>query len=342
MMNTPNGLEQLIHEALTQLGWEADAKRVAERVRRLNQGLPREDEFSVLCGWLGRCELIHKLDQKQTPQTSTQAYQVPDLLAIFRVGDRQIPVLVEVKSKTGNVLSFRPDYFQRLTAYASAVKLPLLVAWKHYDVWTLFDIRHLQKRRTNFNTAFSTAMIENLLGILAGDFSYSLQAGAGVHLRFRKEDLLHTTTTEGQTTQEWSVVCDDVHFTNGRGRRLRSLSPSVQSLFLAWDLEERERHTETHIVRDYLADGDALLFAHMALVRLLDFYTPMGGTINWRLLLSRSRILHGVEEFKSALNEAIKLSIVRLALNQRPRTLPNFLQGDSLARPAKGLLGAEL
>ena len=68
MPEPPEDLEHLVHEALTQLGWGADGKRIAARIWRLNIGLPREDEFSVVCGWLGQCELIHKLDQRQTPK----------------------------------------------------------------------------------------------------------------------------------------------------------------------------------------------------------------------------------------------------------------------------------
>jgi hypothetical protein len=30
-------------------------------------GLPVEDEFSVACAWLGKCQLLHKLDQHQVP-----------------------------------------------------------------------------------------------------------------------------------------------------------------------------------------------------------------------------------------------------------------------------------
>ena len=46
---TPPDAERLIQSVLAELGWDADASTVAARVRRLNVGLPREDEFSVVC-----------------------------------------------------------------------------------------------------------------------------------------------------------------------------------------------------------------------------------------------------------------------------------------------------
>ena len=79
----PPDLPRLIQEALAELGCDADAIAIAERVRRLDIGLPVEGEFSVVCAWLGKCQLLHKLDQHQVPVVFKQDFQVPDLLAKF-------------------------------------------------------------------------------------------------------------------------------------------------------------------------------------------------------------------------------------------------------------------
>ena len=230
MNQTPEDAERLVQEALTQLGWEADPKRIAARVWRLNLGLPREDEFSVVSTWLGRCDLIHKLDQKQTPTKSRDTFQVPDLLAVFRHENRSVPVLVEVKSSKENTLSFRPDYLLRLQNYAALVRLPVLIAWKHFGLWILFDISHLQKSQKNFNISFQSAMRENLLGILAGDFSYSLSIGSGVHLRFRKDELLSETRDGEGVEQQWKMTCDDVSFTDGAARVRKDFDAHIRRL----------------------------------------------------------------------------------------------------------------
>jgi hypothetical protein len=93
-----------VYEALAQLGWQGNKDEIVARVKRLNLGLPCEDEFSVVCVWLGRCELVHKLDQKQAPGISCQKFQVPDLMAVFRVKTQVIPVLIEVKLCKKNTL----------------------------------------------------------------------------------------------------------------------------------------------------------------------------------------------------------------------------------------------
>jgi len=84
--------DRLIQEVLAELGWEADPKSVADRVRRLNFGLPAEDEFIAICSWRGKARLVHKLDQHQAPLASRDAYQVPDLLAQF---ENAGPLLIE-------------------------------------------------------------------------------------------------------------------------------------------------------------------------------------------------------------------------------------------------------
>lgn len=326
MNQTPEDAERLVQEALTQLGWEADPKRIAARVWRLNLGLPREDEFTVVCTWLGRCHLIHKLDQKQTPAKSREDFQVPDLFAVFRYENRSVPVLVEVKSSKDNTLSFRPDYFQRLQNYAALVRLPILIAWKHLGLWVLFDASHFQKAQQNFNITFQNAIRENLLGILAGDFSYSLSVGAGLHLRFKKDELVAETPNGNGTEQQWKTTCDDVSFTDGSGRIRRDFGTQIQSLFLSWPLEQEETHTPTHITMSYVARGDQGLFAHMALVRLLDWQLPSGNSsINWRALLGQSPVLHGADDFGAAIRSALAQKVVHHVIHQVPVTTPAFL-----------------
>src|SRR5687768_16187509 len=74
------------------------AADVALRLEQLRRGLEPEDEFSLILTWLGRCHLVHKLGQEQLPVNSTEAFRVPDLLALFEHERRLVPVLIEVKA----------------------------------------------------------------------------------------------------------------------------------------------------------------------------------------------------------------------------------------------------
>lgn len=322
----PPDLPRLIQDVLAELGYDADVAAVAERVRRLDIGLPIEDEFSVLCAWLGKCQLLHKLDQHQVPIVSKQNFQVPDLLAKFSTQIANPPVLIEVKSKNDKLLSFKPDYLKRLQNYADLVGMPLLVAWKFHRVWMLFEVRHMKKAAKNFNITLNTTMKENLLGVLAGDVAYKIGAGAGIHLRLRKDKLLGSEKTDGNYTEQWAMTIDDVGFTDYEGVRRSDLDDEVQSLFTAWDLEETEGHTDSHVHLRYVAGEEGMQFAHTALVHLLNWESPNDDRPHWRGLLRKEQVTANLTSFSAALDLAFKQKVVSHVFHFQPHATPDFLR----------------
>lgn len=323
MSKTPPDADRLIQDVLAELGWSADASAIADRVRRLDVGLPCEDEFSVVCAWLGNCALLHKLDQQQVPVGSRSEFQVPDLLAMFTTQSTKSPVLIEVKSNKSKTLSLSPQYLRKLTNYAALLNLPLLIAWKFHGIWMLIEARHLKRADKNFNISLSDAMKENLLGVLAGDVAYKIGAGAGVHFGIRKDELL--SESDDGKTQQWRMVIDDVSFTDYDGNSRKDLSGEVQSLFTTWDLEEKEEHTDTHIKLGFVAGSEGMLFAHMALVRLLNWESPHDQGPNWRHLLRRERVTANVANFSAALETALHERVVYNVFNVEPHSMPDFL-----------------
>jgi len=322
-MQPEGDCDRLIQEVLSELGWEADPKTIAERVRRLDVGLPAEDEFTAICSWLGKALLVHKLDQHQAPLTSRDTYQVPDLLAQF---ENTGPLLIEVKSKTKQTLSFTPEYLERLTAYATLVNMPLLIAWKHHGIWTLFEARHLAKAHKNFNIRFGDALKENLLGVLAGDVAYKIAPGAGIRFRCKKEKLLATEEHDDTFTEQWQIRIDEVGFTVADGKAADALDPDVTTLFTTWDLAERQTHSDTHIELHFVADDDAgMMFGHMALTHLLNWTLPQGATINWRHAIRRDAVVSNMTNFGRALERALDQKVVRTILHQQPQSRPDFL-----------------
>lgn len=322
----PVDAARLIQEVLAELGWSADPADVARGVRRLDIGLPAEDEFSVVCAWLGKCELLHKLDQQQVPVASRAKFQVPDLLAKFTTQTNRAPVLIEVKSKQGNTLSFQPDYLERLINYSELVGVPLLIAWKFHGLWMLFEAKHLRKANKNFNIALGTAGQENLLGMLAGDVAYKIGAGAGIHLRFRKDSLISTEKSDDGWTEQWRMTIDDVAFSNYDGTRLTDLDSDVQSLFTAWDLEDHEEHTESRIYQRFVAGHEGIQFAHTALVRLLNWESPSDDRPHWRGLLRKEQVVANVANFSAALECAFRQKVVSHIFHFQPHAVPDFLR----------------
>lgn len=321
----PKDIAHLLHEALTQLGWSHDPQRLAQQLAQLNRGLPREDEFAVVCTWLGRCKLVHKLDQVQAPAASADAYQVPDLFALFEHDKLTIPVLVEVKSSTDQTLSFRPDYRERLLSYAKVLNLPMLIAWKHHSLWSLFEIEHMTVAEKNYNITLGKAMSESLLSTLAGDFSYTLPKGTGLHLRMRKEELLSTERQGNELHEEWRMIIDDAYHSDRDGRERRDLSTDVQALFFVNNLEETQEHTPTHVCWHFTVEDDENKFAHMALSGLLNWYLSGGESLNWREVVGRTTPVPGVSDFSQTVKRALDEGVVKYIFHLQPQTRPKFL-----------------
>lgn len=325
-MKQVDDIDRLIQEVLIELGSDENPQRIADNVRRLDLGLPAEDEFTAICSWLGRTRIAHKLDQQQAPIKSRETFQVPDLLVQF---EKSRPTLIEVKSNVKQTLSFRPDYLKRLNAYADLLNMPLLIAWKHHGIWVLFEARHFAKARKNFNIKFGDAMRENLLGILAGDVAYKIASGAGIQLRCRKEELLGVEEGSNEVTEQWRMRIDEVNFTTAGGERADDLDPEVTTLFTTWDLEERQLHSDTHIELQFVAGDEGMMFGHMALTHLLNWSLPQGASINWRHTIRQNAVVNNMANFGHALERALKQNVVHIILHQQPQSWPDFLPDES-------------
>jgi hypothetical protein len=306
---------RLIFEAAEQLGWSNPAE-VAEFAKRLEVGLPAEDELSVIFHWLGQCRLAHKLDQFPYPPGVWEQYRVPDLLAVFDVGGQHYPVLIEVKTSVDDALSWKPDYLSSLQRYASLLNLPLLVGWKHRTFWTLFEAKHFRKATTNLRISFIDAMKQNLLGILAGDFSFSFRPGTGMHLRMQKLK---------ETTDGFESVIKEAYFSNADGRRLGEVGGALQ-FFLCIDQEPSVVETDTEVLQSFVISTDQQAeFAHRALVIILDTFTETQQAFSWRQILMQNRLPHLSDGPRQAARNALDAGFLGLVVEQQPQTIPEFL-----------------
>ncbi len=325
MQTAPEDLARLFHEAMEELAWKGDAQQLAEIVRRLNIGLPVEDEFMVVANWLGKCEMIHKLDQQIVPVQARQKYQVADLIARFSTQSNAVPLLIEVKSKKSNTLSFQPEYLEKLRAYANLMSMPLLIAWQYYSIWIVFEPRHLKKAKKNYNISLNGAMRENLFGVLAGDFAFKIAQGAGVNLRFLKEKLISSIETDTVIRESWQMRCVAVDFVGRGGDPVPTLSSEVQTLLAIWDLDTVEEPTEDGMWIRHTAGAEGLRFGHSALVSLLNWDLPQGQSISWRQQLRKEKI-STLDDLRSATIKGMQEKIVHLIINQQPHTWPDFVR----------------
>jgi Holliday junction resolvase len=317
-------LARLIHEALSLLGPKSGASEIASQVKRLDKGLPAEDEFSVICAWLGKCELVHKLDQHQLPSNSVESYQVPDFIARFKTQCDDKPVLIEVKSRTENKLSLKPEYLQRLKRYSNLMGMPLLFAWKFHSIWVLFEAKHFKLAKTNYNVSFQTAIRENLFGVLVGDFAYCIGKGAGVHFRLDKKGLVSTENSHEVETETWELEVADVTFSSSKGATITAPSSETQALFHISNLVDQSVVHSDFIQRSFTISEERLRFAHLSLVQLLETALKGDDKLVWRRI-AKSKKFTMIDDFRGAIEKAMQEQIVTHIFNFKPHTVPDFL-----------------
>lgn len=278
---------------------------------------------------------MHKLDQTVAPKAAFEQICPPDLFAAFEVDGRVVPTLIEVKTCKDNVLSLRPDYLQRLRAYADLMGHPLLFAWKHpYGLWSLFDSSALRQADKNFNISFQEAMRQNLMGSLAGDFAFILHPGAGVHLECRKVKLIGEQSVKGPVIQDWETVCDRVWFSGADGHELTDFPDELSTLPMSWNLSDRTMETQTHIVQSFVSEADHMEFAHTALIRLLDWSVPRNDELICTSILDRAQTVPGVDDFREIARRGISAGLVKWIIEARPVDLPPFLADVNAASHA--------
>jgi len=307
---------RLVFEAAERLGW-SDADEVAKFVRRLERGLPAEDEFSVVLRWLGQCRLVHKLDQFPYPPGVWSRYRVPDLLAVFEVDGQAVPALIEVKVNADPVLSWKPAYLAALQRYAELLRLPLLVAWKHGTIWVLFEARHLRKAAKNLNISFGDALKETLLGLLAGDFSFSFRPGVGLHLKIRKVKEHDDRSFEGKV--------EEAYLLNARGEKHKG-GGGILQLFTCIQQDVELQEDETHVVQSFIVPANnSSEPAHRALVTLLEIFRGKEPLVWRHVLLKEQRPWLSVSPQQAARN-GLEAGFIQYVLQIEPTTPPSFIR----------------
>lgn len=332
MSNGTNRLDidpaaRVIHEALEQLGWTLDSKAIAERVTRLDLGLPAEDEFSMLLSWMGKCKLVHKLDEMQAPPESKEYFRVPDLLAIFEHKERRIPVLIEVKTSEDNTISWRPDYFEGLQRYGQELGLPVLIAWKYKPIgcWSLFELCHFTKPNLNYKITVATAMKQSLMSLLAGDFALVLKAGVGLHLKMKKIRKV----IDKDAKERWEAQIEDAYFTNGVGEQLKQLGQGLWPLFLANEHEESTREDDTHFYQSFVVPTkETMQWAHCIIAFLLK--PKHAEPVRWRDVLMNHQVPIKFNELRRTVFEGISKEVVHYTFDVSPQAGATFMNETEL------------
>jgi len=322
----------LLHKAISMLGWAGKPEDIADKVKRLERGLPVEDQFAALCVWMGKCSLIHKLEQEQFPNLSREEYQVPDFLAVFDLATKKMPALIEVKKTSGIRLEpFGGKYYSKLTNYAKLMNLPLLVAWyiENFNLWCLFDLERMQRKHSAFHIDFPTATNNSLLGVMFDDVIFRIKSGLKVQFNVRKEpgsELRDPTTGE---LRKFTGVLEEITWLNNKDVRINA-TPSLRRLFefLFYIVENDTRDSENneYVTMTFYTTKEENLFTHQ-LLGVMAFGTAItrDTTPTWVQVLRGNNFQMDYQSVRNALSTGVEEGAFSVILRQNPVIRPEYL-----------------
>lgn len=266
-----------IQEIGNLLGWNSDLETLVQRVKSLDAGLVKEDEFVYLLNWSNKCSLIQKVDQSLITDEVKKQYTIPDLFVVFNKDGQEIPYFIEVKTSKDEKLSWTERYYQGLINYSKLTGHPVLIAWKwsSFDVWTLFELKHFEKSVSNYKIGFEKAHQESLMSKLAGDYFIVPYENFAINFKLKKEKLISKNGNEA----EWEMQFESIYLTGEDGIETTDLDPGILSVLFSMSSEEKLTETDTHFIQSIYPHPNKSSFAQSIPIRLALAYED--GEVNW-------------------------------------------------------------
>ncbi len=321
----------MLHKVCSMLGWGENPKEIVDKVNQLRRGLPKEDEFIALSVWMGKCSLIHKLDQEQFPSLSPKSYQVPDLFALYDFNGKNVPVLVEVKTTSDVKLEpFSNAYHHRLVNYANMLGLPLLVAWRieKLNLWCLFDLERMTKKQTAFHIDFQTAMNNSLLGILLDDVIITINKGTQVFIKIKKVPGTELRDKTGKL-RKFEGIGQDIAWLSPEGQRISTHSALAKFLNYAFHLVENDVtdiEDERYVTLTFYTTENENIFAHQLLGPLLLGSRAVNREFSWLDALKQKTFRMDYQHMRNAASKGVKNGVISMIIRQKPAIFPKFLE----------------
>jgi len=305
-----------------QLGWNlADPEHFLRRVQHVEFGLSAELEFAALLRWLGTCPFVHRLSEDVLEDASQKVWQVPDLFAVFSANGQICSTLIEVKTTDDGVLKFKKDYLEHLQAYARLLSQPLLIAWhpRNIGFWMLVDPLHAHTVDGEiFVLNIETAMKNDLMGVLAGDFYITPMKGAG--LRIEADRVSEKEPAEGGYKAVYQIEKAYLH--DSGGNRMEDVPNSIFWIIVS-AMEDRQRVTDHGIVESFLASG-GMTRAQSVLRTAVGFPLSEDQRIHWKAVGTNLNLIISSTELRSDA-QAHFGTFVQYIFNQQPQVMPGFL-----------------
>jgi Holliday junction resolvase len=320
-----NSLEELIPF----LGLSNQPQELIKRVDRLKKGMPAEDEFIALAIWMGKCKLIHKLEQEQFPKVSSEKYQVPDLLGVFDYKGKEIPVLIDVKVSEKEMLPYAKfrltaSKYEKMTSYANLLGLPLLIAWKISGYWTLFDIGEMQIHESAYHIDSAGAMKADLMYLLLDSVHIIPMPHVSFTFVFKDLDIA---VKKAESVEVHNMKIKAIHFTGYDSKPITKMSMPQFILWLFAEHEEKQRRNGNLFEVTFEVPENALGLPAFALLPLILFQTSTqeNRPKNWYEVIKNENYGNiTYNQFKKAMQDGLGVFIQDI-LKIVPHKHPDFI-----------------
>lgn len=326
MAQTPDYISRLAFLLYPHLAAEGDhqaAETLANRIKAIQKGLLPEDEFSAMVCWLGNCAGIHRIDQTPMPVVEMpEQMRAPDFIAFPVVDGKRCPVLIEVKSSHDRQLDWSEGYLLSLKRFAAHLNLPLLVAWKCGDLWTLVDVEHFEKNVTAYRLTLGKALTEDLLCVLFRNLRIQMNPDLEFRLEFRilDEVAIRPDGVMPEGNYRMEVAKAGFHVD---GKDISTHPPEHFWLFLSAPQEDSfERIDARHCLQTFRPLAEHGFTLSNVLVSQLSFGNE--GNIDWHTILTKPFPSSG-KELRGTLQAALDNDFIRYVMDIIPRTWPSFL-----------------
>ncbi len=301
---------------------------LAARIKGIQKGLLPEDEFAATVCWLGNCGGIHRIDQSPMPLlTMTEKMRAPDFIAFTMLGNRPTPILVEVKSHHDTSLDWSASYLMSLRRFAECLHLPLLVAWKCGDLWTLVDVEHFEKNVTAYRLTLEKAFREDLFCVLFRNLRIQMNSDLELILDMTILDEVVGDTDTLLPEGPFRMKIVHVGFYRG-GVEIEQHQPYSFWLFLATpdqaELRRTGKQTCQQVFRPLPNHGFSLSNVLVAQLSLGSGAEPL----DWHGILTAGAFPSSGGELRDSLPGAIERGFVHYVMDIVPNTWPVFLPDE--------------
>lgn len=249
--------------------------------------------------------------------------RAPDFLAFPIVKNKPLPVLIEVKSQQENRLDWSAEYLATIRRFADSVGLPLLVAWKAWDIWTLVDVAHFERNVTGYRLTLENALREDLSCVLFRNVRVQMNPDLALVFTMRILDGVagdaDTLLPEGWLKMQ---VAKAGYYRNGTP--VTEYNPRHSTLFLAAaDNAELRRTGKQECEQIFRPQPDHSFTLSNVLVAQLSL-EGAGESIDWHRVLTQPLSSSGAE-LRDSLQAAIDCGFVRYVMDIIPNTWPRFV-----------------